>query len=96
MSDQDVGGRRGRSVLGGRTEGAMNRAKDRRFPRVVLTEGAIFHKDVLHESVTVDPDAGDHQMLRVGDMVMLTEQEFDMHRAGGVALVNQVEAQAAE
>ncbi len=83
MSDQDVGGRRGRSVLGGRTEGAMNRAKDRRFPRVVLTEGAIFHK-------------GDHQMLRVGDLVMLTEQEFDMHRAGGVALVNQVESQAAE
>ncbi len=95
MSNQDVA-RRSRSVLGGRTESAMGQAKYRRFPRVVLTEGAIFHKDVLHDSVTIDPDAGDHQMLRVGDLVMLTEQEFDMHRAGGVALVNQVESQAAE
>ncbi len=72
--------------------------KDEKMPRVVLTEGAIFHKDMLHESVPVNEAMGDHQMLKVGDVVMMTDEEFNRHRDGGVCLVDlaQVPAQAAE
>ena len=85
MADEIGVGKR-RNLISGKTEAAM--AKARKLPRVVLTEGAIFHKDKLHESVTQAPEGVDHQMLSIGDVVMLTDEEFDLHRAGGVCLVD--------
>jgi hypothetical protein len=74
---------------------AKANAGPKRFPRTVLTDGAVFHKDWLHPSVTQSPE-GDHQVCGVGDLVMLTDEEFDAHRAGGVCLVDAQMAQAAE
>jgi len=61
--------------------------KDAPKPRHILTEGAIFHKDKMHESVTLSQE-GDHHIATVGDVVMLTDEEFDLHREHGVCLVD--------
>lgn len=85
----DLGRRGGRAPVPGngeRTEAVMAR-KDAPKPRHILTEGAIFHKDKMHESVTLSPE-GDHHIATVGDVVMLTDDEFDLHREHGVCLVD--------
>jgi len=85
-------------VISNKTETAMARAKgdDRPKARIVLTDGAFIHRHKLHPDVVKDNDnMNDHQRLSVGDKVMLTDAEFDAHRAAGVCMVNEDERDAA-
>jgi hypothetical protein len=65
--------------------------EDVRRPRIVLTEGAIFHESAVDGHNREEHGGWDHRMCGVGDVVNLTDAEFDAHRAGGVCLVNQDE-----
>jgi hypothetical protein len=64
------------------------------YPRVVLTDGAIFHKDKL--CGFVEKAEGDLRLCSVGDVVMLTDAEVEACRASGVELADVPEAEAAE
>jgi hypothetical protein len=74
------------SMIGSRVVTAMSKAKDegRVFAWTVLTDGAIFHRDKVCVGGVGD---GEFLMCRVGDVVMLTNEEAEAHRVGGVDLV---------
>jgi hypothetical protein len=74
----------------------QQKAEEVRKPRVILTDGAIVRREWLHDSVVKDNDNLDgHQMCSIGDKVMMTDEEFDAHRAAGVCMVNEDERDAA-
>lgn len=74
----------------------QNEKKSERKPRVVLTNGAIFAAEHIQKSATEpNKDGGHHHLCSVGDTVMLTDAEFETHRAGGVAIVDQEQREAA-
>lgn len=73
------------------TDGSVKIEEDVRRPRIVLTEGAIFHESVVDNHNREEHGGWDHRMCGVGDVVNLTDAEFDAHRAGGVCLVNKDE-----
>lgn len=75
---------------------APKRDEPVRKPRVVLTENAIFPAPYVKKSATEPSDADmAHHVCSVGDIVMLTDEEFDRHQAAGVCVVDTDERVAA-
>lgn len=72
---------------------SVKRDPNERRPRVLLTDQAVFHRDMIHESINLLD--GEHHRLTIGDLVMLNDEEFERHRAGGIALVNPEEVREA-
>jgi hypothetical protein len=83
-----------RNIVSGRTRDAMTSAMlmagygQQATRRTVLTEGAIFPKAKLLHDRNGNSIKGDHWLCAVGDIVMLTDAEFEMYRANGVVLVD--------
>ena len=61
--------------------------------RVVLTDGAIFHRDVVCVGGVGD---GNFLLCHDGDIVILTDAECEAHRVSGVELMDLVSQEAAE
>lgn len=72
-----------------------DRKEAERFPRVVLTDGAVFYSNVLDGSIDRMHDVDYHHHCEVGDVVWLTDEEFAAHQAGGVCIVNREDREAA-
>jgi len=56
--------------------------------RTVMTEGAIFPRSKVLYRGKGGSIKGDHWLCAVGDIVMLTDAEVEMYRAGGVVLMD--------
>lgn len=67
-----------------------------RVNRVVLSEGAIFPAGWMVKTASEKSDNDDtHHIASIGDIVAMTDEEFDRHQAAGVCVVNAEEREAA-